>query len=210
MKVAAIVLCAGLSRRMGKQDKLLMDFAGSPLFSYVLDLVAAADFSMRIVVANREEIGTYARQNGFVVVKNPLAADGMATSICAGISGIKKQKKSDNIDGIMFFNADQPFLCRKVVQKLLAVFAQTLAAGKPHIIVPVYEDTPASPCIFPWHFLPELLRLRDDHGGRMVYRQHWNETVIISCGKKQDFIDIDTIEDIENFLVLAQTKNIEI
>jgi hypothetical protein len=34
--------------------------------------------------------------------------------------------------------------------------------------------------------------------------------VIISCGKKQDFIDIDTIEDIENFLVLAQTKNFEI
>lgn len=210
MKVAAIVLCAGLSRRMGKKDKLLLDFAGAPLFSYGLDLVALEDFSMRIVVANRGKIGVYARKKGFIVVENPAAADGMATSICAGISGIKKQKNLDDIDGIMFFNDDQPFLRRKVVQKLLAAFAQTLAAGKPHIIVPVWEDTPASPCIFPWHFLPELLRLRDDHGGRMVYRQHWNETVFVSCGKKQDFIDIDTIEDIEFFLVLAQSKNFKI
>ena len=42
MKITAVIMCSGLSRRMGK-NKLLMEFRGRKMFEYVFDAVAACD-----------------------------------------------------------------------------------------------------------------------------------------------------------------------
>ena len=49
MKITAVIMCSGLSRRMGK-NKLLMEFRGHKMFEYVFDAVAACDFYNVIVV----------------------------------------------------------------------------------------------------------------------------------------------------------------
>ena len=60
MKITAVIMCSGLSRRMG-ENKLLMPFRGRRLFEYAVDAVREAGFWKTVVVTAYEEIAQYCR-----------------------------------------------------------------------------------------------------------------------------------------------------
>lgn len=196
--LAAVVLAAGLSRRMAGQDKLLQDFAGQPLFAYALDAVASLPVQERIVVTNTACIRERACRLGFRAVGNPIAAKGQATSVVCGVQQVGRAAA-----GVWFFNADQPFLCPEVLNCLLEAFWQH--AGRA-IIVPRVAGKPQSACIFPAAFLPELAVLEGDQGGRQVYARHLPDVVFFDFTDRHVFLDIDTIEDREKALGLLEIK----
>lgn len=99
-------------------------------------------------------------------------------------------------------NADQPFMNASVIRRLIACWKK-----KDMIIVPVANGHPASPCLFPRRFLPELMQLSGDAGGKKVYSKHPEETWFIGFDDTPDaellFYDIDSPEDrsfIEKYL----------
>ena len=113
MKITAVIMCSGLSRRMG-DNKLLMLFRGRRLFEYAVDAVREAGFWKTVVVTAYEEIAQYCRD--MTVVFNPDNEEGIASSIRLGVLN------SGDSGGIMFFTADQPFIGVREINRLTEAF----------------------------------------------------------------------------------------
>ena len=67
-----------------------------------------------------------------------------------------------------------------------AVEAETIAAL-------AHGGVRGNPCIFPARFFPELLELREDHGGNTVIRRH-EESLILLEVPAEELTDVDTPE----------------
>lgn len=182
--LTAVVMAAGLSRRMGA-DKLHLPLEGKPMFQYVVELVAQLPFAARRIVTNQRDIAAYAEEWGLQVIPSPHAALGMGYSVAAGTQAVDK-----STDGILFLNADQPFLTKEILQELYGIFME-----KDQIIVPCIEGRKGSPCIFPMRFWEELCTLQGDKGGRQVYARHPDETFFAEQAQDRGFADLDVPAD---------------
>ena len=182
--IAAVVLAAGLSRRMGR-DKLLLPLQGKPMFAYTVDRVAAYGFDQRILVTNTPEIAQYGTQMGFTVVPSPDAACGMGHSVAAGTRAIRQ-----DMNGALYLNADQPFLTADIIQTLCETFAHS---GQ--IVVPYREGRPSSPCLFPARFFEQLKDLTGEQGGRTIWRQYSEQVCRVDIEGIAALADLDRPED---------------
>lgn len=190
VRLAVVILAAGLSRRMGSTDKLIMEFLGQPVFMRALALAKGLKPFCCAVVTNTAEIRRAAEEAGFAVTENPHAASGIASSIVCGIRALP-----DRYDQVLFLNADQPLLRLEVVRRIVAA-----GQSADCIFVPRCGGEPKSPCLFPVRFCAELEQLSGDKGGRQVYRRHPEEVRFIDFMEPEDFFDIDTQEDLEEAL----------
>lgn len=186
MNTAAVILAAGFSRRMGQDDKLKLNIDGVPMYQHVISLACTCGlFSEVIVVTNQPDIAAFAAHNGAQAVQNPLAQQGMGTSVAAGTHVL-----SQTTDFCAFLTADQPFLSVDIL-RTLAEAAQTYNK----IAVPRVNGVPKSPCIFPARFFAQCKALSADRGGKDIYRQHLYEVVWVDFPDGRAWWDIDTKTD---------------
>ncbi len=191
--LAAVVLAAGQSRRMG-QNKLLLPLRGKPMFRHVVDIAAKTVDGPRILVTNTPEIAAYGLQNGFQIVSNLHSKQGIGTSVAVGCSCIPKEAS-----GGIFFACDQPFLRAQTVQKLVRCYE-----AHNRIVVPTLHDVPKNPCIFPRRFFREICALDADRGGKQVYQKHSEEVVWVPMTGAREFTDIDTRVEYQAFSTVQQ------
>ncbi len=186
MRISAIVLASGLSRRMGT-DKLHMKIKGRNLYEYILTTLCRVPFYERIVVAKDEDILSRAESLGFLAVRNTKFYLGKSESIKAGLRSAKET------DGFMFFVADQPFLHVETIRKLCRAFCENPS----RIIQPAYNGIPGNPVIFPAVFLPQLMDLNGDRGGKAVLEKNKGKVIRVDIPSDLESVDIDTMEDYE-------------
>lgn len=184
--ISAIVLAAGLSRRMTR-NKLLLPLDGKPMIEYVLATVQECHPEESILVAQDEDLFKIGRAYGFQPVKNPEPQIGQSMSVRIGVSAAK------NNNAYLFVVGDQPLLSFCTLRKIM-----TCAIENPDsIIVPVFDGKYRNPIIFPSFLKKDLMALTGDTGGRSIIRNNPDKVLTIEIDDPFSFSDVDTPESYE-------------
>ena len=187
MKVTAIVLAAGESRRMGRQ-KLLLELDGKPLIRHVVDAVSASAVDEIIVVTggHHDEV-VAALGDGVEFARNPDPSRGMLSSVRCGLEAVIET------DAIAMFLGDQPRIEPKVIDAVLTAFA----ASEQSIAVPTMNGKRGHPLVFAAAYRDEILNSFDEVGLRGLLLAHPDELCEVPVESPAVLEDVDTPEDFE-------------
>lgn len=188
-EVACIVLAGGASRRFGG-SKLLHRWRETTIIEAALQAALRSGLGeVRVVTgAYERELATLLERYPARLVPNPEWAEGMSTSLKAGLRALE----FDPPRGVLIFLGDQPLLPRHVPVELANRF---LVAGEP-IVAPAVGGERRSPVLFDWSLVPELLQLTGDEGGRQVVRRYAGRMELVEYTEEAWFRDIDTRGDL--------------
>ncbi len=168
--MTAVVLAAGRASRMG-EEKLLLPLGGAPVIRHVVEAVLAARPRETIVVVNprnRDAIVGALRGLDPRVVCNDRFADGIATSIAAGVAAASAAS-----EGVILVQGDQPFVTTDMLLALVAAWQEE----RPAFVAASYGGLRTTPVLFARALYPELRALEGDVGARSVLARHRGATV---------------------------------
>jgi molybdenum cofactor cytidylyltransferase len=196
--IAAIVLAAGLSRRMG-QAKLLMPVGGRAIIRYVVESVLAGGVDSVWVVTGPDIEPIEAALAGFEVqiVVNPAPEEGQAGSVRAGIAALPP-----SVDAVLVALGDQPSLAPSIIPALLAA----RRASPKLIVAPRYRDGQGNPVLFKREIFPELLRLTGDQGARPIIQKEPARVEWVDLDLPMP-PDVDTPDDYERIRANLRAGN---
>ena len=185
---AAIVLAAGLSRRMGR-PKLLLDLRGKPVIRHTTERLFAAGLKQVLVVVGPQHDALGKALEGLDVrlVVNPAPEAGQGSSVSAGIRALPP-----GTGAALIALGDQPGLSTDVIRKLREALEST---GK-SIAAPRYADGLGNPVLFAAEVFPELLVLAGDRGARSVVEKDPSRLAVVDVAAPMPS-DLDTPEDYE-------------
>jgi len=148
LKTGVVLLAAGQGRRFGG-GKLIADFRGRPLWEWAAKTAEKIDFSERLIVIGPKS--SIRSRRGWRLVENPVAEQGMGTSIAAGIRALI------DCDRAMIMLAAMPLVSRTHLARLFA--AQGVAFSRSP------DGTAGCPAVFSRSVFP-LLEALDGTGER--------------------------------------------
>lgn len=185
--MAAIILAAGGSRRLGR-PKLLLAYQGVPLLRRAIDAAVDAGCADVLVVlgADRQRYGPLLKGTTAREVHNPDHEHGMSSSIRAGIRALGPHPHA-----AVIMLADQPRIDAKIVRRLIEAYRHT---GK-RIVACRYGPVLGAPTLFDRGMFVELLLLEGDQGARQVMDTHPGEVAAVEIAP-QAALDIDLPEDV--------------
>ena len=202
--MAAVVLAAGMSMRMGTQ-KVLLQFRGKPLFRHAVDVALAAGLEPVVVVGGQEfqQLEASVRGLPVEVIRNTDYAAGMSTSLKAGISAVRATASA-----AMVLLADQPFVPVVLIQRLTDVLHRD---DSMHIVAvrPRFAGIPGHPVLIRAEWFPELLKLEGDEGARSLLQQQSDRVTYLDVDNSVWGHDLDTPEDWRRVQTITETDLLE-
>lgn len=177
LKTGVVLLAAGQGRRFGG-GKLIADFRGSPLWEWAAETAESIDFSERLlVVGPKSPIRT---RPTWRLVENPVAEQGMGTSIAAGVRALT------DCDRVIVMLADMPLVSGTLLGRLIA--AQGVAFTR-------YPDrTAGCPAIFTRSEFPLLVCLEGDRGARSLGLA---DAELVAPQHDKELADVDEVRDLD-------------
>jgi CTP:molybdopterin cytidylyltransferase MocA/tRNA(Arg) A34 adenosine deaminase TadA len=190
MPVAAIILAAGASRRLG-QPKQLLTLDNETLLARVLRLSREAGASPLVAVlgAHCETIAAAIQDCGAHLVFNEQWELGLASSIHAGLRAL--DAAAPGAHGVLLLGCDQPRLTSAHLGAMIESFT---GQGARAIVASKYAGVLGVPAIFPRSIFPDLLALRGDQGARALLAQPQCPPIPIEFPGGE--IDIDSPSDL--------------
>ena len=190
-RVAAVVLAAGRSMRMGGPNKLLAEVSGKPLVRIAVEQALASRASPVIVVTGHQRKDVEAAIAGLDVktVHNPDFAQGLGTSLKAGVAAVPAEN-----DGAIICLADMPQVNAALIDKLITAFDPEKGAL---VVVPTFEGTRGNPVLWSRRFFPELMAIEGDVGARHLISRYAEAATEVPVDGQAAFIDVDTPEALQ-------------
>jgi molybdenum cofactor cytidylyltransferase len=189
--VAALVLAAGRSSRMGGPNKLLAEIGGRPLARIVTEQVLASRARPVIVVTGHQRERVEAALAGLPVefVYNAAFADGLGTSLKAGIAALPAQA-----DGVIVCLGDMPQVDAAMIDRLVGALAPDKGAL---IAVPTIAGQRGNPVVWSRRFFPELMAVEGDIGARHLIGRYSEAVIEVPLTGTAALTDVDTPEALE-------------
>ena len=186
MDVAAILLAAGRSRRMGA-FKPLLPFGNKTVIEHcVATLRTAGIESIVVVVGHRaEEVRRQLKTSEVTFALNPDPESEMAASIACGIRELAQGAKATLIALV-----DHPAVPQEVITALI----EQWQSGS-RLVVPEFEGRGGHPALIDLRFREELLRLDPERGLRAFFDEHRPEVQRLPVSSPFVARDMDTWED---------------
>ncbi|HEX8678958.1 MAG TPA: nucleotidyltransferase family protein [Chthoniobacterales bacterium] len=187
--IAAIVLAAGSSSRMG-EPKQLLRVGASTLLRRTLEQALASDAAFTVVVlgAQAHAIRRELEQLAIALIENARWSEGIGSSISAGVEAAK------DCEAVVIIACDQPHLSAATINRLIA---EHESSGKP-IVASAYSDTLGVPALFAREFFDELRQLAPDEGAKRLLHEHRHAVAAVSFA--EGAVDLDTPADYERFV----------
>lgn len=185
-EIAAVILAAGSSSRMG-QPKQLLEWQGKTLLEGIVAKVKEAGTGEVFVVlgAKAQKIIPVLEDQPITLVENPDWERGMGTSVVAGV----RAAMASGADAALVVLVDQPYVSVALLRDILQLHREHPKA----LIVSDYGTHSGVPALFPAFFFPELLLLKGDEGARKIIKRYSREKIAVSFPEGN--LDLDTPED---------------
>lgn len=189
-KIAALVLAAGRSSRMGGPNKLLATLEGKPLVAHVVDAALQSRAASVTVVTGHmaARVADAIRDRDVATVHNPDFAEGMSTSLKAGLAAVP-----DDAEAVIVLLADMPGVTARMIDALIEAYEPQRGAL---IVVPTAEGRRGNPVLWSRRFFAELSSVTGDMGGRNVLQGYPEAVTEVELGPAVA-MDLDTPDAIE-------------
>jgi molybdenum cofactor cytidylyltransferase len=192
--IAAVILAAGQSSRMGRH-KLLLLLLGKPLLLHVVEAALAACVDEVVVVVGYQAAAVRSLLAGYPVrlVENPDYQQGQSTSLRAGILALEPE-----VEAALFLLGDQPLVPATLLNRLIAVYR----AEQRDVVVPTYAGQRGNPVLFSRALFPQLQAITGDQGGRSVLMTAQRDGRVATVAVDDTLInrDVDTWEEYQQLI----------
>ena len=187
--VAALVLAAGRSSRMGGENKLLAEVGGVPMLLRAVNAALASKAASVTVVLGHEADRAEALLAGCRVniVRNPDYAAGMSTSLRAGLAALPGEATA-----AVVLLADMPRVNAAHVDRLIDAFE----ARQPAIVVPRRDGRRGNPVLWPREFFAAMRAVAGDRGARAVLEANAGRIRFVEMDDDAVHADVDTPDDL--------------
>jgi molybdenum cofactor cytidylyltransferase len=185
-RIAAIVLAAGRSTRMGGANKLTAEIGGKPLVRAVTEQALGSRARPVIVVTGHQHDAVERALGGLPVkfVHNLDYERGLSTSLKAGIAAVPP-----DIDGAVICLGDMPHVSAALIDSLIEAFDPERGAL---IAVPTVGGKRGNPVVWSRRFFPDLSELEGDVGARHLIGIYADGVVEVPVTGVGAVLDIDT------------------
>lgn len=194
--VAAILLAAGLSRRMGQQNKLLLPVGGIPMVRRVAEAyMAVIDTPLTVVTGfEAERVRDALVGLPVTMAHNSDYASGQPSSVATGLGS------APDADLLLIGLADQP---RLTATDLAALIGAHRAGHPDKITIPMHGDARGNPIVVPYSLRPRLTENPDRPGCMRFTRDHPEHVQIAPVSAPGFYADVDTPDD---YAALTRTE----
>ena len=184
-RIAALLLAAGQSRRMGPVNKLLADVGGEPMARRAARALLASKAMRPLVVTGHEAARVRAALDGLDVgfVHNPDYADGLSASLRRGLAAL-----GDDCDGALVCLADMPGVRAADIDRTIAAF-DTLEGRA--IVAPTCRGKRGNPVLWGARFFAQMAAVSGDVGARHLIGENAEWVCEVEVGDGV-LADIDT------------------
>ena len=189
-RVAAIVLAAGRSTRMGAVNKMLAEIGGKPLVRIAAEQALASHAQPVIVVTGheREKVGAALKGLPVRLVHNKDFAEGLGTSLKTGIGAVPEEA-----DAAIVCLGDMPQVDVALINRLIAAFDPERGAL---VVVPNIEGRRGNPVVWSRRFFHDLMSIQGDVGARHLIGNYAEAVVEVPVAGDAALTDIDTPESL--------------
>jgi molybdenum cofactor cytidylyltransferase len=189
-RIAAVVLAAGQSTRMGAVNKMLAEIGGKPLVRIAAEQALASRAKPVIVVTGHERERVEAALAGLPVrfTHNPDYADGLGTSLKVGVAAVPAEA-----DGAIVCLGDMPQVDSTLIDKLIAAFDPDNGAL---VVVPSINGRRGNPVVWARRFFNDLMSIRGDFGARYLIGTYTEAVVEVPVAGDAALTDVDTPESL--------------
>jgi molybdenum cofactor cytidylyltransferase len=189
--IAALVLGAGKSSRMGGPNKLLAEINGKPLICIVVDEALKSHARPVIVVTGHQRERVEAVLAGLPVqlVHNPHFADGLGTSLKTGIAALPA-----DVDGVIVCLGDMPQVDAAMIDNLIGALDPDKGAL---VAVPTIDGKRGNPVVWSRRFFPDLMAVEGDIGARHLIGRYGEAVAEVPLAGAGALTDVDTPEALE-------------
>ncbi|MGW5734120.1 MULTISPECIES: nucleotidyltransferase family protein [Streptomyces] len=196
--IAGLLLAAGGGRRLGGRPKALLDHRGRPLVEHAVRVLREGGCTRVHVVlgADADVVREKASLPGCVLVDNPDWAEGMGSSLRAGLRSLREHNHEHHDghdpDAALVSLVDQPGIGPAAIARVYAAYRSpaTLAAA-------AYDGERGHPVLFGAdHWAGIAASAVGDRGARAYLKEHARDVTRVECGDVAQAYDIDTPADL--------------
>lgn len=191
--LAAVILSAGASQRMGS-PKAMLPYRGKTFLEHLLDVSTHPQIGERRIVLgpHAEAIRTAVPLRDAEVVLNPEWEKGQLSSIHAAIRSLPD---NGTVDGMLLFLIDHPAISSALVDQLIRRFYGT--DPRPSIVLPKYKDRRGHPVIFSALTFLSLLDASLETGARTVVVQNADQLAIVETDEEGCVLNVNDAASLE-------------
>ena len=191
--IHAVLLAAGRSKRMGRNNKLLLDVNGIPLVRKSAINILNSNVASITVVTGFDEDKIVDALNGLNVnfVKNVNFREGLSSSLKAGLANITPSPSA-----VIICLADMPKIQPGHINRIIENF-DPLRGWE--ICIPTNNGKRGNPVLIGSRFFPHIFETSGDFGAKQVMKHHLDKIVEVEIGTSDIHFDIDTQDEYDNF-----------